>query len=335
MAAKRRRSFDGRLAAGCTPQQPHRLSHEDYTVGWICALPVELAASRAMLDSIHQPVATHFSDTNTYVFGNIGPHNIVMTCLGAYGIGTASHVATHMSRTFPCLRIQLMVGIGGGAPRDGNDVRLGDVVVGRRVVQYDLGKINHGGHFTPNHIVSSIPQELSAAITSVKVLHESEPSAIPQLIDEMLENYPRLAKYSYPSIPDRLFVSEYKHDSSTSCDECNVDMLKRRHPRSDRHPRIHYGAIASGNSVMKDSLTRDRLAQELDVICFDMEAAGFIGHFACLSIRGICDYADSHKNKDWQPYAAATAAAFAKELLSSIHKHNILPTEPGLKVDLG
>ena len=34
-----------------------------------------------------------------------------------------------------------------------------------------------------------------------------------------------------------------------------------------------------------------------------------------LVIRGICDYADSHKSKKWQKYAAATAAAYAKELL--------------------
>ena len=40
--------------------------------------------------------------------------------------------------------------------------------------------------------------------------------------------------------------------------------------------------------------------------------------FRCLVIRGICDYADSHKNKTWQPYAAATAAACAKEILSLV-----------------
>lgn len=33
-------------------------------------------------------------------------------------------------------------------------------------------------------------------------------------------------------------------------------------------------------------------------------------------IRGICDYADSQKNKKWQSYASATAAAYAKALLS-------------------
>jgi hypothetical protein len=49
-----------------------------------------------------------------------------------------------------------------------------------------------------------------------------------------------------------------------------------------------------------------------------MEAAGLMNDFPCLVIRGICDYADSHKNNTWQPYAAATAAAYAKEVLSVI-----------------
>jgi nucleoside phosphorylase len=49
-----------------------------------------------------------------------------------------------------------------------------------------------------------------------------------------------------------------------------------------------------------------------------MEAAGLMNNFPCAVIRGICDYADSHKNKLWQPYAAATAAAYAKYLLSQI-----------------
>ena len=54
------------------------------------------------------------------------------------------------------------------------------------------------------------------------------------------------------------------------------------------------------------------------MLCFEMEAAGLMNNFPCLVVRGICDYADSHKNKQWQPYAAATAAAYAKELLSVI-----------------
>jgi nucleoside phosphorylase len=66
---------------------------------------------------------------------------------------------------------------------------------------------------------------------------------------------------------------------------------------------------------MRHGGTRDRLANEHGIICFEMEAAGLMDHFPCLVIRGVSDYADSHKNKHWQGYAAATAAAYARELL--------------------
>jgi hypothetical protein len=70
---------------------------------------------------------------------------------------------------------------------------------------------------------------------------------------------------------------------------------------------------------MRSAAERDRVSAELGgVLCFEMEAAGLMDSFPCLVIRGICDYADSHKNKGWQNYAAATAAAYAKGLLSRI-----------------
>ncbi|KAL2012539.1 hypothetical protein VTN00DRAFT_64 [Thermoascus crustaceus] len=83
---------------------------------------------------------------------------------------------------------------------------------------------------------------------------------------------------------------------------------------------------------MKHGRTRDKLAQELGILCFEMEAAGLMDNFPCLVIRGICDYADSHKNKIWQEYAAATAAAYAKELLSVIHTNQILETPVAVSV---
>ncbi|EOA82654.1 uncharacterized protein SETTUDRAFT_96446, partial [Exserohilum turcica Et28A] len=82
---------------------------------------------------------------------------------------------------------------------------------------------------------------------------------------------------------------------------------------------VHYGTIASGNQVMRSAAERDRVSTELGgVLCFEMEAAGLMNSFPCLVVRGICDYADSHKDKRWQPYAAAMAAAYAKEVLSVI-----------------
>jgi len=70
---------------------------------------------------------------------------------------------------------------------------------------------------------------------------------------------------------------------------------------------------------MRYAAERDEVSKKLNgVLCFEMEAAGLMNRFPCLVIRGICDYADSHKNKTWQPYAAATAAAYTKKLLSVI-----------------
>jgi nucleoside phosphorylase len=79
---------------------------------------------------------------------------------------------------------------------------------------------------------------------------------------------------------------------------------------------VHYATIASGNRVIKNAAERDTVSKKFGgVLCFEMEAAGLMNSFPCLVVRGICDYADSHKNKTWQAYAAGTAAACAKEVL--------------------
>ena len=50
-----------------------------------------------------------------------------------------------------------------------------------------------------------------------------------------------------------------------------------------------------------------------------MEAAGLMNtKFPCIVIRGISDYADSHKNEVWMEYAAATAALYARDLLRTM-----------------
>lgn len=112
------------------------LTHSNYTVGWICALDVELAASMAMLDNELPSLPQPEGDTNTYILGRIGQHNVVLTCLpsGTTGTNAASNAATNMLRSFPNIRFGFMVGIGGGAPNVPSDdpckdIRLGDVFV--------------------------------------------------------------------------------------------------------------------------------------------------------------------------------------------------------------
>jgi nucleoside phosphorylase len=90
---------------------------------------------------------------------------------------------------------------------------------------------------------------------------------------------------------------------------------------------VHYGVIASGNELIKSAAERDWLGEELGAKCIEMEAAGLMNQFPCIVIRGICDYADAHKNDMWQKYAAAVAAAFAKELLSVIQLTEVAITK--------
>jgi nucleoside phosphorylase len=66
---------------------------------------------------------------------------------------------------------------------------------------------------------------------------------------------------------------------------------------------------------MKSGEHRDRLVQSEGVVGFEMEGAGVWDNISCIIIKGVCDYADSHKNKAWQAYAAVTGAAAAKSFL--------------------
>ncbi|KAM3513544.1 hypothetical protein MY11210_002831 [Beauveria gryllotalpidicola] len=165
------------------------------------------------------------------------------------------------------------------------------------------------------------PQELLTAVANLRARHHIEASRIPSILSEMLERHPTMAQAVYRnSLQDRLFDSTYDHvqsiDSSTDdCEMCDASRLADRSPRDNPNPKIHYGTIASGNQVMKQVKTRDELAHELDVLCFEMEGSGVMDGFGGLVIRGICDYSDSHKNKQWQEVAATVAAAYAKELL--------------------
>src|SRR2546423_13152648 len=110
---------------------PRRLRDEDYTVGWVCALPIELAAAAEMLDEEHQDLPQHANDTNLYTLGRIGEQNVVIACLPAGQIGTnsASAVAIQMKATFNSIRLGLMIGIGGGDCSSYSEIRFGVGVV--------------------------------------------------------------------------------------------------------------------------------------------------------------------------------------------------------------
>ncbi|KAF4923619.1 Vegetative incompatibility protein HET-E-1 [Colletotrichum fructicola] len=342
-------------------------TYKMYTIGWIVALDNELTAALAMLDETHeQPedFEQNNKDSNTYSWGQIGDHKIVIASLGAgsYGLVSAATTATCMATSLPHLRIGLMVGIGAGVPSFENDVRLGDVVVSQPrdgysgVVQYDLGKMRENGHFQRVGALAPPPDVLLKVLNKLKAEQRLKGSKLPQILSQAIQKYPTLAKpkgkdpaFVYQgSENDRLFESTTLHISgerssrnlsggtkrrkigdSKSCAHCDAEGEIERENRPSEDPEIHYGTIASGNLVIKDGAFRDQMTQQLgsDVLCYEMEAAALMNNFPCLVIRGICDYADTHKNDRWQNYAAIVAAAYTRELLEVIEVNGVEKAE--------
>ena len=321
------------------------MKHGDYTVGWICALPIEKAVAEVALDVRHDPLSQRRDDINIYSLGSIGAHNVAIACLPAGVTGTisAAVVAIHMRSTFGRIKFSLMVGIGGGVPGVDIDIRLGDVVVSTPdgtfggVVQYDSGKTVEDGLFIRTGSSNKPPTVLLSAVSSLRAKHLREDVNLATRWCELALKYPKLgASAIYQGTEhDQLFEAEYDHPGGgLTCKLCDVGRLVRRPHRSSNEPEIHYGLIASGNQVIKNGSMRERSRKELHMLCFEMEAAGLMDYSPCLVIRGICDYADSHKNNRWQPYAAATAAAYATELLQTIPGSHVADIPPVVDQDL-
>lgn len=165
------------------------------------------------------------------------------------------------------------------------------------VIQYDFGRMVAEGDFVRTGILNPPPTVFLTAINALRAKHYSGEI---QLADDLSAMNPKLKpKYAYPGAEnDILFEAEYDHVSGDrNCDQRDKNKAISRPDRDGTEPVIHNGTIASSNQVMRHGGTRERLTQESWVLSFEMEAAGLMNYFPCLVIRGICDYADTHKNK--------------------------------------
>ena len=275
----------------------------DYRIGIITALSIERAAITAMLDAIYDKpddFEQSYHDPNSYTWGRMGPHNVVIASLaaGVYGNTMATTTAMPMLYSFANIKFGLMVGIGAGIPTS-RDVRLGDVVVSQPfgisggVFQYDLGKAKHN-EWERKDFLARPPDILLKALNKLQMDHEFRiPQAHEHLRTAITKHEYWGQSYSRPSTDDHLFPSSYLHrvDSlSDTCSACDpIKAIKRTQRPPHMEFKIHYGVIASGNSPVKDAELRDCIASmDKQCICIEMEAAGLMNNFPCLVIRGIC-----------------------------------------------
>ncbi|KAL6794164.1 ankyrin repeat-containing domain protein [Trichoderma sp. SZMC 28012] len=237
-----------------------------------------------------------------------------------------------------------------------HEALLGDVAIGEAIIQYDFGRQYPGEFIPKETAVAtqSLPnKDIRTLLAYFK--SDTGKADLRQNTARHLRALQGVAvqkeyqyNYRYPGFAeDKLFVATYRHKhrggpsgdpccetesycdnaAQSSCSElgCDEKMLVQRHRLERKRdlpweeaqcPDIFIGRVASADTVMKSGDHRDQIAKQYDIIAFEMEGAGLWDECPCIVIKGICDYADSHKNKIWQPFAAATAAAAVKAMLA-------------------
>jgi nucleoside phosphorylase len=334
-------------------QLPRPESRSEFEIAIICALSTEASAVEAAFDEIwdDDKYGKSTTDVNAYTTGSICNHYVVLAYMPGMGKKNAASVAAQFRSSFPGIKLALLVGVCGGVPvgADGEEIILGDVVISDGVVEYDFGRRFPGSQFvrrdTPMDNLSPPRAEIRAMLAKLRtqrnknLLHEK----LAKNMDELCRKLgPRGIKYPGSKL-DQLFHPTYQHQHHRpddckictggticgtarrmSCQQLGCDpacLVPRQrlsiaeNVTSASSPKIHFGRMASGDTVMKSGEDRDTIAKEEEVIAFEMESAGIWDIFPCLVIKGVCDYADSHKNKTWQPYAAAAGAACMRALL--------------------
>lgn len=207
----------------------------NYTVGWICAIPVEHLAAVVFLDGDQHPPPTYLSpgDSNAYVLGEIGRHNVVIASLpkGEYGVSSATGVVKDMIHSFNKVRIVMMVGIGGGVPSRKHDIRLGDIVVamptpeGGGIYQYDFGKTIQGQTFEPTMTLNPIPHLFLTAMTPLTTKYKIDGHEIDAKIDKVLKKPSLKKEFKRPDPKtDKLYKARVVHPpKEPQCPKCGKE----------------------------------------------------------------------------------------------------------------
>ncbi|SMR61359.1 unnamed protein product [Zymoseptoria tritici ST99CH_3D1] len=302
------------------------------------------------------------NDDNTYTLGVLGNKPVVLVAPRDMGTTNTRDLARGLKISFSKVTWAFVVGIAGGAPfvPDGpgwkkSGIQLGDVVVSTQVIEYDFGREFENGFKRKTEVesvLSRAPQKVANFINQFKLGRSAAFRRILAKTNADLTSHSNLQTgkgedHEHPGAnADHVYGLGYRHkhqdpEACTKCSQCTewyhevcataltADCLtlgcKPHHSNNDiKEAQIHFGRYASGNAVMKSGHRRDLLIRDEGVIAFEMEGAGAWEVFGTIVVKGIVDYADSHKNKKWRGYPAARAALCAAAMIEEIE----LPEKP-------
>ncbi|KAH8883240.1 purine and uridine phosphorylase [Thozetella sp. PMI_491] len=312
------------------------LDPELYNIVWLAPLEIEARAALRLIDNPHRG-RFPMSRGDDYVFqaGDMCGHNVIIATLPAgqeYGTGSAAALASQVKRFFPNLWFGLLVGVAAGLPNleriPPRDIRLGDILVGLAegesagLIAYDLGKETSEPNFQllrHGHVLAVTETVVRSAIGSIKLRAPNDAEIIAEYYNSIKDK----------EHPDGTFIDPgQQNDKLYQLDDSGAEHVVDRPRRPDsRRTRVWYGPIGSGEKLMRNARKRNELRDHYNLIGLEMEAAGTMNRIPVGVIRGVCDYGDEHKNKEWQPYAAAMAGAYAKAILAEIPPRRVVRRE--------
>ncbi|PVH97054.1 purine and uridine phosphorylase [Periconia macrospinosa] len=310
-----------------------------FTIAIVTALRLEYDALAAALDSPPEVLPHDLDDPFIFTTGVFAGRNVVISYPAKTGQRDTALAVQFLELKYGKMRLVILLGICAGIPKppEGDEIFLGDVVISTAVLAYA-----HGARLDPTglQLRKILPHEAGGTIRQVLELIRTD-SFSRQLTDvsrgalEKLRHQPHYRPL--PENKDLFFDPSYHHlhrppcpanicnanaPDNTICEsakrtscrllQCDKTQARPRPPYSERPFGIHCGVFASADLIMRDAQVRDGLANEYGVLAFDMEATGIWGlNPHIVVIKGVCDYGDSHKPKDWQDFAAARAACVA------------------------
>ncbi|XP_050494399.1 uncharacterized protein LOC126875493 isoform X4 [Bombus huntii] len=325
-------------------QMPTMASAKQPTIAIITAQYCEKLAVDSMIENKETFVRyTTVGESNVYTLGNIGAHRIVCTKLPTVGhtreaMTAAGNTTTRLLGTFQKVDFVFLIGIGGGVPHytDYNKhVRLGDVVISYPIplnkkyiyVYCESAKTNESGdyHFETKEYC---PPNLCLQEIAVNLKNQSENETNPPWQTYLKEGSDILTNQTEhdfkppPPESDKLYMAIGERDViEVAHPTAPADAANKR---TNGCPRIHLAPVASGRHIARDDQLRQKFAARFGALAFDAEMDAVVESIlgncreSFAVIRGISDYKDGSRIKEWQPYASLAAASVMKSIICAM-----------------
>ncbi|XP_012940399.1 uncharacterized protein LOC101864404 isoform X2 [Aplysia californica] len=338
-----RRVLDEKTEVQMVKSMPMIATNLQPTIAIITAQYCEKMAVDAMMESKTTYVRYKTEgESNVYTTGLIGEHKVVTTKLPAIGHYRAAQISsgnttTRLLGTFQNIEHVFLVGCSGSVPHFTDYYkhgRLGDVVIStcddRGYIYYYCDKIMQDKEGQIQYQLKTFsPRDLELQRLAEKLrdtLHH-EPNYAPweqyieegqELLQSQEQDYTRPVRAK-----DRLYMGIGEGQ-----------VIEVQHPEAPdgeairESPTMRFGVFGAGRPV-KSEMSRHDFASRYGITSFDTEfdqvLESIVGNRkdSFMFVRGLADYVDGSKNKEWQPYAALSAAAVVKFIIMSLRNHQL------------